>query len=305
VELFPFRRAIAAGLPALMTAHVRFPSVEPDGLPATLSARVLTGLVREDLQFEGVVITDCLEMQAIQGTVGTVAGAMAAIRAGADMCLISHTPALYDGAFAAIADAWDAGALPPARVAEALARIERLKARIRPPGPLPSPDPALEARAFRAAVRVSGPERLRPLRTPALVISFGGARPSQAEERGVGASPFVTRLMELGLVARHVAYPADPPPEAVATVRAALTPSNSALIDGDSLPLVVVWDRAGHHPGQVACLQAWDPARPLYVVALSNPYDLDAAPREAVRLTASDPTPPAQRALADVLAGVR
>lgn len=82
VELIPFRRAIAAGVDAIMTAHVAFPAVEPDpATPATLSPAVLTGLLRQRLGFDGLVITDCMEMKAIADHVGTVEGAVRAIAA--------------------------------------------------------------------------------------------------------------------------------------------------------------------------------------------------------------------------------
>lgn len=65
VELVPFKRLFAEGIPAVMGAHVRFPAVEPDGLPATLSARAIQTLLRGELGFRGLFITDCLEMKAV------------------------------------------------------------------------------------------------------------------------------------------------------------------------------------------------------------------------------------------------
>jgi uridine kinase len=94
VELPPFRAAVAAGAGAIMTAHVTVPAIEPcPGLPATLSRAVLTGLLREEMGFDGLIVTDCLEMAAIADRFGVAEAAVAAIRAGADMALISHTAA--------------------------------------------------------------------------------------------------------------------------------------------------------------------------------------------------------------------
>jgi beta-N-acetylhexosaminidase len=293
VELLPFRRVIAAGIPMLMTAHVRFPAVEPTGLPATLSPRVLTDLVRRELGFDGVVITDCLEMQAIQGTVGTVRGAVMAVAAGADLCLISHTPALYDQAYEALGKAVDAGDIAPARQIEAARRVARLKDSLRPAGPFPPPDARLAAEAFRRAVRVTGDRSRLPLTRPIALITFVGARRSVAEEGGGQSDPLVQRLKAAGLVAIHRELPADPDPSTIISV----------LNHTDGLPLVVVLDRAGQHPGQSALLRQAATRGPVYAVALSSPFDLTTLPAGAVGLTAADPTPPAQAALAEQLIG--
>ncbi|KAF4325166.1 hypothetical protein G195_001310 [Phytophthora kernoviae 00238/432] len=87
VELLPFRRAIEAGVDAIMTAHVIFPAIEPEPIPATLSRKVLTGLLREEMGFEGIIITDCLEMHAISKPYGVAEAAIRAVEAGADLIL--------------------------------------------------------------------------------------------------------------------------------------------------------------------------------------------------------------------------
>ena len=87
-ELVPFRAAIAAGVQSLMTAHIRVPAL--DDLPATLSRAHLTGLLREELGFDGMVITDALEMRAVSATVGVEEGAVLAIAAGADALCLGH-----------------------------------------------------------------------------------------------------------------------------------------------------------------------------------------------------------------------
>jgi len=74
VELIPFRAAISAGVGAIMTTDILFPALDAER-PATLSSGILTGLLREQLGYDGLVITDCLEMKAIVDTVGTAWGA--------------------------------------------------------------------------------------------------------------------------------------------------------------------------------------------------------------------------------------
>jgi beta-N-acetylhexosaminidase len=89
VELYPFRQVITAGVDAIMTAHVTFPAIEPSvGLPATLSEKVLTGLLREELGFSGLVITDAMEMKAIISNFGVGDAVVRAVQAGADIVLV-------------------------------------------------------------------------------------------------------------------------------------------------------------------------------------------------------------------------
>ncbi|WP_082406893.1 beta-N-acetylhexosaminidase [Bacillus sp. JCM 19041] len=91
VELVPFQACIKAGADMVMSAHVVFPAFESNStLPATLSKQVITDLLRQTLGFDGVVVTDCLEMDAIAGTVGTAQGAFQAFQAGADLLMVSH-----------------------------------------------------------------------------------------------------------------------------------------------------------------------------------------------------------------------
>lgn len=91
-QLEPFATAIRAGLDGLMTAHVSTPTLTGDDLPATLSPKILTGLLRGELGFDGLVLTDELEMEAIAQRFGVGKAAVMAVTAGADMVLIPWTP---------------------------------------------------------------------------------------------------------------------------------------------------------------------------------------------------------------------
>ena len=123
-ELVPFRAAIDAGVQSIMTAHIRVPAI--DELPATLSRAHLTGLLREELGFDGMVITDALEMGAVSATVGVEEGAVLAIAAGADALCLGHDLDDVPGIRRALVDAVRAGRLPEERLAEAAARVERV-----------------------------------------------------------------------------------------------------------------------------------------------------------------------------------
>ncbi|HKM43761.1 MAG TPA: beta-N-acetylhexosaminidase, partial [Limnochordia bacterium] len=128
VELLPFKEAIAQGVTGIMTAHVVFPAIEDTpGLPSTLSYQVLTKLLREELGFEGLIMTDCMEMAAIKETYGTVEAAVMAIEAGADMVLISQTEELQSSAFTALVAAVRSGRIAEERIDQSLARVRRAK----------------------------------------------------------------------------------------------------------------------------------------------------------------------------------
>jgi beta-N-acetylhexosaminidase len=136
VELRPFKSAVRAGLPAIMTAHILFSAIDPER-PATLSEPVLEGLLRRDMGFQGVIMTDCMEMRAIADDPGTARGAVLALKAGADMVLISHTPSLQREAYEMICEAVKRGEIPPSRLDDAVRRILALKKALRAPNPLP------------------------------------------------------------------------------------------------------------------------------------------------------------------------
>ncbi len=89
-QLLPFREAIKAGVPAVMSSHILFPQLEKEKFPCTMSRKLLTGLLKEELGFKGLVLTDCMEMKAIATYYGTTEGAIKALSAGADLIFVSH-----------------------------------------------------------------------------------------------------------------------------------------------------------------------------------------------------------------------
>lgn len=121
-DLVPFVRAVQAGLPAVMIAHIDVRAIDP-GVPASLSPAVVTGLLRERLGFDGVVVTDSLGMAAVTQRYSSEQAAVLALGAGADMLLMPPDPeAARDGIVAAV----DAGRLPPQRLAQAARRVVAL-----------------------------------------------------------------------------------------------------------------------------------------------------------------------------------
>ena len=125
--LLPFRAAIDAGVRSIMTAHIRVPELDDE--PATVSHAILHDLLREELGYDGLVITDALEMKGLSETVGVEAGAVKAIAAGADAVCLGHYLA-EDALLSverALAEAVRSGELPEARLGEAAERVRRLK----------------------------------------------------------------------------------------------------------------------------------------------------------------------------------
>ena len=130
-DLPPFVAAIAAGSLALMPGHLRVPELT-GSLPASLSPAAVSGLLRGELGFSGVVISDALEMKAASAVFGIPEAAVLAVIAGVDLlCLGRDTDeAMYHAVRAAIADAVTSGRLPGARLEEAAARVAALRARL-------------------------------------------------------------------------------------------------------------------------------------------------------------------------------
>ncbi|MCX7716796.1 MAG: glycoside hydrolase family 3 protein [Candidatus Sumerlaeaceae bacterium] len=168
VELRPFREAISAGVDAVMSAHLKYPALDPDGWPATLSPRIMTGLLREELRFDGVAVSDALEMGAISRHFPSHEAVVKAFNAGIDQLLMPKDPARAVGHLRA---AVEAGTISRARLDEAVGRILTMKER----GGLfdaPSPDLASlperlntaehRATAFRVAMRGTTLVRAEP-----------------------------------------------------------------------------------------------------------------------------------------------
>ncbi|WP_158600615.1 glycoside hydrolase family 3 protein [Tessaracoccus antarcticus] len=130
-ELQPFQAAIAAGVPVVMTGHLLVPALDPDA-PATLSPRIIDGLLRTELGFDGVVVTDGLDMHAISSTVGRPEGVVRALLAGVDLMCIggdSVTPDVVEDIVSAVEEAVASGRLDVARLMQARDRVEALAAR--------------------------------------------------------------------------------------------------------------------------------------------------------------------------------
>ncbi|MEW1860783.1 glycoside hydrolase family 3 protein [Streptomyces sp. NBC_00669] len=182
-ELVPFRAAIAAGAKVVMSAHILVPALDPD-LPGTLSPAVLGGLLRAPreeggLGYDGLVVTDGIEMQAIAATYGIERGTVMALAAGCDaicvgggLCDEQTALDLRDAIVAAVRD----GSLPAERLADAARRVRELAAWAvaqrsgAAEGSAPDSDIGLEA--ARRALRITRAEGFTPLDNPPYVAAF-------------------------------------------------------------------------------------------------------------------------------------
>ncbi|OLZ63370.1 sugar hydrolase [Streptomyces sp. IMTB 2501] len=179
-ELPPFRAAIAVGTRAIMSAHILVPALDPDR-PGTLSRRILTELLRDELGYQGLIVTDGMEMRAISGTYGLANGVVLAIAAGADaicvgggLCDEGTVLGLRDALVAAVRS----GELPEERLADAAARVRdlaRWTAQAHS-GVDTEPQPEIGLVAARRALRVTRSGAAAPLTAPVHVAQFEPAR---------------------------------------------------------------------------------------------------------------------------------
>ncbi|WP_217596038.1 beta-N-acetylhexosaminidase [Cohnella sp. GbtcB17] len=307
VELVPFRAAIAEGVDAIMTAHVVFPAYEPDGVPATMSKRILTGLLRERLGFGGVVVTDCLEMNAVSETIGVARGAVEAVKGGADLILVSHRLDRQIAALEAVYEAVLAGEIPASRIDEAVRRVRSLKeklglfARSAPA----SPDPARAESVARilseqAVTIVKGGERLplrRDVRT--LVVWTEPRASTEVVEAVEQRWTLGAALRAEGLDTAELAIGLEPTEAEKAEVVAAAEAAGA---------IVFASYDAGFYAGQSALIRTLHQAaeaagKPFVLASLRTPYDLLAAPQVPVYICAYENKPSMMSALAGVLIG--
>jgi beta-glucosidase len=126
LELVPFRGAIEAGVDSIMSAHLLIPSWDAQ-YPATLSPSILTGKLRQELGFEGLIVTDALIMGGIANTYGATEAPVLAVEAGADILLMPVDP---EGAIAALVEAVETGRIPLTRIHQSVLKIWQAKQKI-------------------------------------------------------------------------------------------------------------------------------------------------------------------------------
>lgn len=285
VELVPFRAAMGAGVDAIMTAHVIFPAVATDDLPATLSSQVIQGLLKEKLGFKGVVVTDAIDtMKAITDTFGVEKGMIMALQAGADALLVTESFGRHQHLYGVILEAVKDGRIAPARLDDAVRRNLTMKARL---GLLPgvkSPEARLAGRTFslgehrKLALQV-GADALTLVRNKHLpldlkqdqmVLAIGPAYAGK-----VNGTDGVLTALGAGLRAHHenvqeVALGYTPSPEGVEAVRA-LAAKAAVIVYG-------VFNGHQYAEHQALLQELMATGKPVIVVGMGEPYELTALP---------------------------
>ncbi|WFA86074.1 beta-N-acetylhexosaminidase [Paenibacillus amylolyticus] len=322
MELLPFRKAIEAGVDAIMTAHVMFPSIEPEPIPATLSYKVLTGLLREEMGFEGIIITDCLEMHAISKPYGVAEAAVRAVEAGADLILVSHTLQDQVAALEAIVEAVRTGRISEEVIHQAVERImtwkkkrcgqqndhlvspkasETVEATDVEPVDCTKPTEPNELTLFKIAsssITIVHNDGLLPLDPekgvyviwPEVVQRTEVDEPwSHTESLGMALSQLRGRVREHKITTQ---------PTYDETDRILADVSDSEQV------IVCTYTSAGHLPkGQQFLVEKLSENHSLIVIALRNPYDLLEISRPGSYVCTYENTPAVVRVLSHVLTG--
>jgi beta-N-acetylhexosaminidase len=299
IQLPPFRAAITAGVPAIMSAHIVVPVLDatPE-LPVTLSKAVMTDLLRTTLGFQGLVVTDDLEMGALKH-VGEAAAGLRAFEAGADYLLFRFDETAQLDGHRLITDAVRSGSVSSARLEQSVRRVVDAKRRF---GILDgrrdqsTPDLAANARTAlelaRGATTLLRNRGVLPLRGRILAVS-----PTNADISFFEGQPTLGSVM------------AAKRPDAV-------TQSLPLRPRGDEIDRVVTMSRSADvvvvgttnlfaYPEQVELVKTLAKEKPVAVVTLRGPYDILSVPEIPAYLCAYDSREPSLTAAVEVLLGER
>ncbi|MFN2340950.1 MAG: beta-N-acetylhexosaminidase [Halanaerobium sp.] len=306
VELYPFEKAIEAGVDSIMTAHVYFPAIEKEeGIPATLSRAVLTELLREELKFEGLVITDCMEMKAIIKTFGTLEGAVRTIEAGSDTVLVSHSFQRQKNAIEAVIEAVKSGRISEKRIDQSVKRILTLKAKRINLMQVEEADPAkidlkshqkLAQQLAEKALTLVKNENVFPVENvkakKVAVIDFEMGRVSLAEDEGEKSNLFVNYLRQEIENFEHFRLQKSNQ----------LTEKEQKKIEKSDLIIVCTYN-AAVNKAQAALAEKLAENNKVAVLALRNPYDYQLLNKTQAFITTYDYSPFNQKAAADFILG--
>ncbi|MGW2828154.1 glycoside hydrolase family 3 protein [Streptomyces sp. NPDC001286] len=307
LDAVPFRAAIRAGIDCVMTAHIQFPALDDSGDPATLSHPIVTGILRGELGYDGVVVTDSLGMEGVRTKYGDDRVPVLALKAGVDQLL---NPPDLSVAWNAVLKAVQDGELTEARLDESILRILRLKARLR----LFDDPYAREAdvdRRVGTKAHLEAADRIAE-RTTTLLVNEGGLLPLSPRTHQkvlvVGADPaspsgttgpptgvLAAALTELGFTATALSTGTAP---SAATVAKAVT----AAGDADAV-VVATYNLTTTSSQKTLAEQLVATGRPVVAVAIRNPYDVAQLPSVKAHLASYSWTDVELRAAARVIAG--
>ncbi|WP_030601050.1 glycoside hydrolase family 3 protein [Streptomyces fulvoviolaceus] len=307
LDAVPFRAAIRAGIDSIMTAHIQFPALDDSGDPATLSSPILTGILREELGYDGVVVTDSLGMEGVRTKYGDDRVPVLALKAGVDQLL---NPPNLDVAWKAVVKAVEDGELTEARLDESLLRILRLKAKLRL-FDAPYVSQGGVTRTVGIPAHLAEADRIAE-RTTTLLVNDGPLLPLSAREHPkllvVGADPaspsgttgpptgvLAAALTALGFTATALSTGTAP---SAATIARAV----AAAQDADAV-IVGTYNVTATNSQKTLVEQLTATGKPVVAVAIRNPYDVAQLPTVPACLAAYSWTDVELRAAARVIAG--
>jgi beta-N-acetylhexosaminidase len=298
-DLRPFAAAVRAGAPMLMSAHVTYRALA-DGEPATLS-RLVTRLAREELHFDGVLLTDAMVMNAISSFRAVPDASVAALVAGSDIVMVLE-PAR--AAIDAMASAIDDGIVPPDRIADALRRTVALDAEdttlVTSPPEISADEfaahEALATEIARRSLTLAWDDALLPLSTstPLLFVDLASVAASPVEDapratqHSAVASAIASRFTRANVLA--------PDARDEAAVDAAI----AAAMDAEVV-IVATRDAFMSAPNRRLVDRLGDAGKRVIRIALHSPADLMLSPRPHTAIAAYTEVPSTARALADAL----
>jgi beta-N-acetylhexosaminidase len=299
-DLPPFRAAIAAGTDEIMAAHIIAPALDPSGAPASVSAPIVTGLLRDQLHYDGVVVTDALSAAALE-SIPDDQRAVRAFEAGDDILLM---PTDLPGAFAAVRDAVTSGAASQARLDQSVLRILRLKQKL---GLFRN----AQVDAANAASKVGTPaQNATAAHTAADSITLVRNRqhalplaPGSGEKvlvTGWGATSTQTvadSIATRGVITQRVYTGSNPNAASIAAAVSAAQASDYVVALTNN-----AWGDAGQQQ-LVEALQAT--GTPVVVVAVGGPYDLAYVPDVHTFVAAYGYQPATLDALVNMLFGTQ
>jgi beta-N-acetylhexosaminidase len=299
VELVPFQAGIEAGAEAVMVAHVWYPALEPEtNMPATLSHNIVTGLLREQMGFDGLIMTDALAMDAIDTRFSYEDAAVRAVQAGVDLLAFGTNAGLQTQgqAIQAVVDAVRAGVIPEARIDESVQRILDAKARF---GILDW-QPMEVASASERVNREAHEELVEALFRAAVTIVYDDEDVLPVDETSSVALVYpATRTQIMRECDTYhpdidwVGVSGSPQDEEIAWARSAARRNDT---------VVVFTENAADDPRQQALVNALPPEKTI-VVALWSPYDWTTFPDISGYVATYSPLRPAVRAACAVLFG--
>ncbi|MEU6808222.1 glycoside hydrolase family 3 protein [Streptomyces sp. NPDC046831] len=307
LDAVPFRAAIRAGIDSVMTAHLQFPALDDSGDPATLSHPILTGILRGELGYDGVVVTDSLGMEGVRTKYGDDRVPVLALKAGVDQLL---NPPSLEVAWNAVLNAVRTGELTESRLDESILRILRLKARL---GLFDAPYvsaadvdrtvgtaahlAAADRMAERTTTLLVNEDRLLPLsrRTHHRLLVAGADPASPSGTTGPPTGVLAAAFTELGFSATALSTGTSP---SAATIDKAV----AAARDADAV-VVATYNVTAGSAQQTLVRRLLETGRPVVAIAVRNPYDVAHLPSVPAVLAAYSWTDIELRAAARVVAG--